>query len=453
MEPRHVYGHYKPGGTCYCDKCLGGFLKEKHLDAAVLGKLTDGKARYEWLRREKLSTQYDKHLEDQTAVLAAWMRDDLHQINPDFLICVYVLEIGNWSCRGMARGFGTPEVPVLNFAEETYYGVGYDPPYIRRQNTAFSDWGASVVPGCAVWDVYFPPTRPAYLAAHCYHLALQGGYWFWPGCDLLSDDRGGARWTYAGRAAAMPDYWLALREANAEIDRRMAGGESYAGPLTGFEPVPWQGAYRESENKWKPGFGVERNQQPVYPIHVVEPCAMRFLVPPRTRSFTLLARAAGGPGKLEILSPAGRSVRAAACPSGENARLEINVAAEDHAGLWTLSITPPPGPQSDLGLQVQGIPVYLSPAGVVPLGPQMKRGDLLTCWPPDDGQGRVAAEASGPPPYNGTVHGAAWVRDESGPALSFDGRQSFVKVGHSWSMDNLDQFTLAARVPPRKRCN
>jgi hypothetical protein len=35
----HAYGHYQSSGTCYCDHCLGGFLRQKNLDAAVLGGL------------------------------------------------------------------------------------------------------------------------------------------------------------------------------------------------------------------------------------------------------------------------------------------------------------------------------------------------------------------------------------------------------------------------------
>jgi len=447
MYACHVYGHYKPGGTCYCDHCLGGFLRQKKPDAAVLGGLADAKARNEWLAKQKLMPEYDKYLEDQTAELSAWLRDDLHKINPEFLICVYVLEIGNWSCRGMSRGFGTPKVPAVNFAEHTYYGVGYDPAYIARQNKAFSDWGGRVVPGYAVWDIYFPPTRRTYLAAHCYNLALSGGYWFWPGCDLLTDDRGGTRWTYQGQPVATPDYWLAVRDANTEIDRRMAGGDAYASPLARFEPVPWRGGYREG--KWKDGSGVEPNKEPIYPIHIAEPCDLRFVVPERTRSFTFSAGAGGGAGTLKVTSPAGRLAGEVPCPAGEQVRLEVNVTPEDKPGLWTLAVSPPSGPQGDMALQVDGIPVYLSPGGVTPVGPQVKRGDLLGRWQLDEGKGDVASDTSGPPPYNGDVRDAAWAKGRLGSALSFDGKRSRVRIDHSWPMDNLDQYTLAAWVNPR----
>lgn len=443
----HIYGHYKPGGTCYCDHCVGGFLRQKQLDAKALEAMPLATARHDWLVKQKSFSEYEKYLENETATLCGELRDALHKINPRFLICVYVLEIGNWSCRGMARGFGKPEVPVINFAEHTYYGVGFDPKYVAKQNKAFADWGSHVVPGYAVWDIFFPPIRRSCLAAHCYNLALSGGYWFWPGCDLLTDHLGGPRWLYQGKAAPQSDYWLALKEANTELDRRMTVGDTYVSPLANAERVPWR--YIEREGKWKEGSGVERNLAPTYPIHLAGTGEFRFFVPDRVRSFTLLARATSGDGTLAVASSAAKSARELACPAGRDVRLEVPVTGEHKPGVWTLSLVSPAGPEGEIALQIEGLPVHLTPQGAPALAMQIKQGDLVGRWRLDEGRGDVAADSSGPPACDGAVFDAAWAPGKSGSALSFDGKRSRVKVDHNWSMDNLDQYTLAAWVELR----
>ena len=76
----------------------------------------------------------------QLTALAA----EVKELRPDLLLCVYVLESDNWFCRGMARGLSTPHLPVINFCETTYYGVGYDRAWLDKTNAKFKDLGAQL---------------------------------------------------------------------------------------------------------------------------------------------------------------------------------------------------------------------------------------------------------------------------------------------------------------------
>jgi hypothetical protein len=441
------YGHYMPSGTCYCDRCLGGFLGRQGLDATLLKELSDGKSRQDWLEKHKLYAAYDGYLADEMARLAASLRDELHAINPEFLICVFVLDSGNWFCRGLARGLGTQKVPVVNFCETTYYGVGYDPQFIDRTAKAFRNWGANVTAGYAVWDIFFPPTLPGYLAAHCYNLAWKGdGYWFWPGCDLLIGDADYRRWSYQGKLPYVSDYWLALKDANNQIERRIAGGDQYVSPLDNWQPIPWRGAHDETTGQWKKDTPVKRQNDRLYPIHLAEPCSFQFFVLDRVRAFTILARAEGGDGSLKVLSPGGRAVGEQACQAGREVALAVSRGPDDKPGLWTLQVTPPKSAQGAMALDLGQAPPYLTPAGGRALAPQLKDGDLLGRWRFDEGRGATAVDSSGPPAHDGQIIDATWAQGKSGQALSFDGKASHVQIRHNWDLDILEEFTMTAWV-------
>jgi hypothetical protein len=253
---------------------------------------------------------------------------------------------------------------------------------------------------------------------------------------------------YEGKAATPPDYWLALRDANTEIDRRIAAGAEYASPLDHFQKVPWQDAYVEKEAKWKEWSGVtpRSDKENEYPIRLAAPCALQFFAPERAGSFAIRARAQGGEGSLKVLSPDQEVVREERCLAEEGIRLDIERTANNKPSIWTLEATPPAEGQGDLALDLQGIPAYLSPRGAGVLAPRVKAGDILGFWRFDEGQGAVAADSGGEPAYDGRIYNAEWAQGRAGHALSFDGKHSSVRVPHTWAMDNLDQFTLSAWV-------
>ncbi|HID06495.1 MAG TPA: hypothetical protein EYP10_05035, partial [Armatimonadetes bacterium] len=415
-----------------------------------LRQFTTGRARYDWLRKQKLMQEYDRYLENRIAELSAWLRTELHKINPNLLLCVYVLEIGNWFCRGLARGLGTPEMPVLNFAEHTYYGVGYDPEYIHAQIERFRSWGAYVFPAFAIWTLFFPPTESHFLAAHCYNLALHaGGYWVWPGdafvrypCDNFS---------YFGKPSLTEDLWLEVRHTNDELDHRLRIGKDYKSALDDARPVPWRGKWRRG--KWDvPSEVISRSDVHYMPIRIAAPCRLFFTIPHRSRTFTITVYAPedGNGAHVAIVAPDGTIVAEVDGEINAPTALRTNVTNAMRSGeqVWQLIINHARNgiKLNELRIDVEGIPPYLSPNPDAILTQEMKPPGLIAWWRFDEGKGTLVRDSSSPPPCDGQVNGARWVQGKIGMALEFDGKATFVRVPVTSEFHNLMEFTVTAWI-------
>jgi len=70
---------------------------------------------------------------------------------------------------------------------------------------------------------------------------------------------------------------------------------------------------------------------------------------------------------------------------------------------------------------------------------------LVAYWSFDEGSGGVAHDNSGNG-NDGTIYGAAWTSGVSGSALSFDGRNDYVMIPSSASLDIRGSITLEAWV-------
>ncbi|HIE09498.1 MAG TPA: LamG domain-containing protein, partial [Armatimonadetes bacterium] len=382
-----------------------------------------------------LWADYDKYLEEEMAKLAAWLREQVHRVNPDFLICVYVLEIGNWFCRGLARGFGTPAVPVINYAEGSYW-PGYGP-HVERWVENFRSWGAHVLPACAIYPFVHPPFKPGQFPAHLYNLALRaGGYWLWPGSLLFSDSE--RKPCFSGRVARLQDYWLAVRLANTEIEKRMRLGPLYQSPLETIEPHP---TWHPSKPK-PPQF--EWRREPIYPLCLAGPCDLYFPIPPSRRRFSILVRAPGRGNTATVRLMLGGRVVAEA--SGElDDETELSVALKPNQKIRIGRIEVRGKSVKALEIRTEGLPPCMATTPSV-LFPTPKPTDLIGWWGFDEGKGEVAHDRSGPPPFDGKVEGARWVEGIKGKALWFDGKDDCVYIPNNWRTDHLFEFTISAWV-------
>lgn len=443
MYACHRYGHYKPGGTCYCDYCLGRFLVKQGLPESTLKELPTAEHRRQWLAKKKLLPAYDAYLEEEMCQVAAWCRDELHRVNPDLLVCVYVLEIGNWFCRGLARGLGSPDLPVINFAEHTYYGVGYDRPWLDKTLGRFKDIGANFFEGSALWDFYFPPTKSGYLAAHAYNLAVRAeGWWYWPG-DRLYDDWTRRMFVYDGQPARKADSWHAAVLANAEIDATMRQ-PGRASPLDAAENVAWKGKYHEREGGWAPGCGVTPHEEPNTRLHVAQPARLYFAVSKRARPIEVTCFAPGPDNGAEVVlvDPSGRPAAQAQIEPDRAATL-IVPASE---GAWSLEAKARPGVSlRNLGLSIQPEAFVATTKDSLLVIPTKQPG-LVAYWPMDEGRGEAVADTSQRVAYNGVLRGGRWTAGVKGGALAFDGRDGGVSVTGAESLHGLTQFTLSAWV-------
>lgn len=363
----HIYGPYTQSGTCFCDDCLRGFLRHRHRDETVLRQKTTGRERFEWLSAQGLLQAYSDRQEERMMELAAWCRDELHKIAPNLLLCAYLLDMGtwfrmdvtNWFTRGLARGLSEPDLPAINFCEHTYYSIGYDREVLDGFHGEFRDWGANVLQGSALWDLHFPPTKPGFLAAHAYNLAVNDeGWWFWPGDDLHRE--WGATHAYLNRPAYAEDYWQACVWANREIEQTMAH-PGRASPLATAEVVPWKGQIEDATVKAPPEL-VRAQEEPAFPVCVAAPVELWFAVPEGAHEFTLTAQARGGDNAATVVvrDPSGRE---AGRLSGQLDAPEQLKVAITHAGVWSLSVLPSAGqPLTGLGLRFDGLETLLSPS-------------------------------------------------------------------------------------------
>jgi hypothetical protein len=437
-----TYGHYMLTGTCFCDHCLGGFLKSKGLDATILQEKTTGKERCDWLVAQKLQGEYFDWCADQMADIAAWCREELHAIDPDLLWCVYVLEIGNWFCEGLARGLGEPDLPVINFCEHTYYSVGYDREWLDKTHQHFQDWGANVLQGSALWDLHFPPTRPSFLAGHAYNLAVNDeGWWYWPGDRLYRD--WGATQAYLDEPAYFEDYWQACAWANSQTDIALTHAE-FISQLPDAEVVPWKGKITGGDVEAPPEIARAQDEPPPS-VCVAAPTTLYFVVPERADEFSLLcqARKPGNAAVVTLRDPAGRD---AGTVHGElDSYEEIRPAVAP--GVWSVEVRPD-GDASlkGVGLRLEGVPVLFGASPESLLSVATKKPGLIGYWPLDEGDGVCAADTSQPPPCDGTISGARWTPGRIGQALRFDGKSGAVTMPSNWAYNNLKAFSLAAWV-------
>ncbi len=436
-----LYGHYMLGGTCFCDHCLGGFLDAKGLDKAVLATKKTGEERHQWLEQQDLMSDYYKYLADQMTEMAAWCRDELHKINPDLLLNMFVIDIGNWFCQGIARGLGEPDLPVINFCEHTYYSVGYDPEWLAKTHERFESWGANVLQGSALWDYHFPPTKPGFLAAHAYNLAVKDeGWWYWPGDNLYRDY--GCRLAYLDKPAYFEEFWDACVSANQEIEATMAqpGRES---PLDAFEVVPWKG---KLASKGELPEQVRRQSEPSLPVRVAAPATLYFTVPERAESFEVIVQARGDENSaiVDIRDPKGKQCARARGELDTPETFDIEVT---QPGTWSVEVAQDGDkPLSDVGLRLEALPTMLSPDPSTLLVPPAKKPGLIGYWAMDEGEGNTVADTSQEPAYNGTTSNATWTNGKTGKCLCFDGESGRVDIPVEYSYHNLERFSLSAWV-------
>jgi hypothetical protein len=154
----------------------------------------------------------------------------------------------------------------------------------------------------------------------------------------------------------------------------------------------------------------------------------------------------------------------------------------------TAVITPPPGTQPDAGANVIGPPPTAkidTGANVIGPPPAIKAGGLpglpkietpftptaaeaglraglglaakapegrevmAALWMFDEGAGDVAGDAS-PKRAHGKIQGAVWAKGQTGGALDFNGKDSYVEVAEAKDLDLTEgRFTIAAWISPR----
>lgn len=219
-------------GACFCPHC-------KQEIARALGKEI---AQMDLSSAAGLK-QYQDAATRTVTRFAEQSQRQVHTVNPGCHLGGYVLDVlyGDGSTapfyKGVIRGWGTAELPVLLFSEATYeHGYrtclnqegkvfqGDRPGYLDAFRRKLSEWGAHAefVPG--IWIQRIPPEN---LAENLYQMAKNTrGYWIY---DMLAFS--------VQTPTALPDqgaaaYWNAIRLADTELNRWLESTREYESPLT-----------------------------------------------------------------------------------------------------------------------------------------------------------------------------------------------------------------------------
>lgn len=109
--------HYGPH-TCFCDNCFSSFLLAKDYRGRQLPRVGYGR-RKKWLEDKGFLDDFFGFLEKDVESLASTFEQEVHKINPLFLLGIYPTP-KTWVLKAMARGFGTKTMPMVIFGTDTY---------------------------------------------------------------------------------------------------------------------------------------------------------------------------------------------------------------------------------------------------------------------------------------------------------------------------------------------
>lgn len=188
-------------GPCYGDDCWKRFVDD-HLEGVRAEDiaLADRPA---WVAGNGLTADYARWQELQVMCILRSIEQRVHTVNPGFFL-------GNLldpeSLAGLARGLGTPTMPVLIFSELEYQGSIAGMPGRIAQLHGLG-YPALYVPG------FWPqPVKPDQLAKLIPEAASQAdGYWVWS--SLAYDDKSSGDYAH-NKAFTAEDYWKATKAGN-----------------------------------------------------------------------------------------------------------------------------------------------------------------------------------------------------------------------------------------------
>ena len=189
--------------ACHCDYCWGQF-RQRYSTCPDL----DIGQREPYLQKTGWTEKYQKFMVDRITDMAKSVREQVNKINPSFKLGGSHLDELNVFTEGLARGFGTPENPVLVFSLKTYETgyVNYVDKTIEKLKNM--DIHAKFIAG--LWQDKFPIEN---LPEQYYFSAKNSdGYWIYTMQTLNPDWKGAV-------AYSTQMYWEAIRKANQELDK------------------------------------------------------------------------------------------------------------------------------------------------------------------------------------------------------------------------------------------
>ena len=208
-------------GYCYCEYCFREFLGHRGLSVEEPAPAE----RVSWLQQQELQESYESWKKEQAEALARSTEQAVHAINPDLIMGGLMLDGRTWYEDAWARGFGTAQMPVIAFSENTY-GTGATA-YLGRVVPYFEQIGAHALLCPGLWIHQFPPED---IAAQLFYMAQDSiGYWVFTTLSLRCppEEIG----SHYGLPEPHDPYWNALRLASDELNRQEWEGKEFVPTL------------------------------------------------------------------------------------------------------------------------------------------------------------------------------------------------------------------------------
>lgn len=208
-----TYGRGMDG--CFCDDCFGEFLKRNNVafDPAAFPP----ESRWEYLVKRGQYQDYLDDLAGRVTERTAAIRGEVRAVKPDFVFAVMPGGEG-WYFDGLARGFGSADIPMLMFSETEYFGG-----WSARSAACLENIRSKQLPVLLVGGLTVSAYNAEGLAAKVLELAEKcDGYWLYYGESLFSKspkiiERSFRPSEYALREPG-PRYWQAITAVNERLD-------------------------------------------------------------------------------------------------------------------------------------------------------------------------------------------------------------------------------------------
>ncbi len=223
---------------CFCDHCFDSFCKAHSLETDH--EAVSPQTRKDWLSINDNVEQYKAHQHKEAERICRNIRDQVDQINPDFLMACYPWGDSNYFVDYI-RGLGTERAPFLLF---DYHYRGYSPNFaMRARELAGKDLHVRLVPGQGCFGGV--DLGPMLTAAHCYYSAVtHDGYWIYEGSHPILTGQDDWIDSVPGTLAQWQQW---IKTANDDLDRRTADANYQSNLPLPRDPL-LDPSFRESRN-------------------------------------------------------------------------------------------------------------------------------------------------------------------------------------------------------------
>ncbi len=207
---------------CHCDNCFESFISGRGYEKNKTLVNAEPVERKAALKSEGLTNEYNWYQKESMISMVQKWTKALHDINPDIILGY--MPFYEQGIKGISRGLGTPEMPVICFEEATYWGGIYD---VLNNIENYKNQGVPVVSLTGLWN---DPVTPEDFTQHIEEISYHTkGYWVYA-AQYFEDDAVYSYQKTDGVERSGKLYLDALAEGNRLIDDYLKTGREVPKP-------------------------------------------------------------------------------------------------------------------------------------------------------------------------------------------------------------------------------